>query len=154
MLIYLGADHRGFNLKEFLKIFLKNQGYETADLGNVHYDETDDYPDFASAVAKKVRGESGAGRGILVCGSGAGVDITANKFRDVRAALGISPDQIYQARHHDNINILCLASDFTTEADAQKIVAVFLETPFDPQPRHQRRLDKISEIENQRQYNR
>lgn len=149
MLIYLGADHRGFNLKEFLKIFLKNQGYETFDLGNVHYEEGDDYADFAAAVGKKVSMDSEASRGILLCGSGAGVDIAANKFKDVRSAIGISPDQIYQARHHDNINVLSLAADFTSEADAQKMVAVFLETPFNPEPRHQRRLDKISEIENQ-----
>lgn len=151
MLIYLGADHRGFNLKEFLKIFLKNQGYEALDLGNLHYEENDDYPNFAAAVAKKVSMKSEESRGILICGSGAGVDIAANKFRDVRSAIGISPDQVYQARHHDNINVLSLASDFTSEVAAQKMVAVFLETPFDSEPRHQRRLDKISEIEKKQQ---
>lgn len=149
MVIYIGADHRGFQLKEFLKIFLNNKGYETADMGNVHYDEKDDYSDFAAAVGKKVSREPEASQGILICGSGAGVDIAANKFRNVRSAIGISPDQVYQAKHHDNINVLSLAADFTSEADAQKMVAIFLETPFAPEPRHQRRLDKISQIENQ-----
>ncbi len=148
MLIYIGADHGGFNLKEFLKIFLKNQGYETADLGNIRYEESDDYPDFAAAVGKKVSMEPEASRGILICRSGAGVDIAANKFRNVRSAIGISPDQVNHMRAHDNINVLSLASDFTSEADAQKMVTLFLETPFSPEPRHQRRLDKISQIEN------
>lgn len=147
MLIYIGADHRGFNLKEFLKIFLKNRGYETLDLGNIRYEESDDYADFAAAVAQKVSVDPNGSRGILVCASGVGMDIVANKFRDVRSILGISPDQIYAARHDDNVNILSIASGFTTEADAQKMVAVFLETPFGAEPRYQRRLDKISQIE-------
>lgn len=149
MLIYLGADHRGFQLKEFLKIFLKNQGYEAFDLGNVRYDKDDDYADFAASVGKKVSGEPEASRGILLCGSGAGVDIAANKFRGVRSAIGISPDQVYHMRQHDDINVLSIAADYTSEADAQKMTAVFLETPFTPEPRHQRRLDKISQIENE-----
>ena len=149
MLIYIGADHGGFNLKEFLKIFLKNQGYEAADMGNIRYEESDDYTDFAVAVGKKVSLEPETSRGILICRSGAGVDIAANKFRNVRSAIGISPDQVYHMRQHDNINVLCLASDFTTEEDAKKMVAVFLETPYTGEARHQRRLDKISQIENQ-----
>lgn len=149
MLIYLGADHRGFNLKEFLKIFLKNQGYEVADMGDVHYDESDDYVDFAAEVAKKVSLSPEDSRGILICGSAAGVDIVANKFRNVRSTAAISPDQIYEARRDDNINVLSLAADFTSEADAQKIVSTFLETPFSPEPRYQRRLEKIAQLENQ-----
>lgn len=150
MLIYIGADHGGFPLKEFIKIYLKNQGYETADMGNTKLDPQDDYPDFAAAVAKKVSMDPKASRGILICRSGAGVDITANKFRDVRSGMGISPDQVFHMREHDDINILSLASDFTTEADAQKMATVFIETPYTSEARHQRRLDKISQIENQR----
>lgn len=149
MLIYLGADHRGFNLKESLKNFLKNKGYETADLGNIQYDEKDDYPDFAAAVGKKVSGAPDESRGILICGSGAGVDVAANKFRSVRSAIAVSSDQIYQARRDDNINVLSIAANFTLEADAQKIALTFLETPFSGEARHQRRLDKISQLENQ-----
>lgn len=149
MLIYIGADHRGFNLKESLKIFLKNQGYEVVDVGNIHYDDKDDYVDFAVAVAKKVSLDSEASRGILICGSGAGVDIAANKFRNVRSVLAISPDQVYEARHDDDVNVLSLAADFTSETDAQKITETFLETPFGKEERHQRRIDKISRIENQ-----
>lgn len=150
MVIYIGGDHGGFPLKEFLKIYLKNQGYETADMGNLHLDPQDDYPDFAAAVAKKVSMDPNGSRGILICRSGAGVDIVANKFRDVRSGMGISPDQVFHMREHDDINILSIASDFTAEADAQKMVNVFLETPYTGEARHQRRIDKISQIENQR----
>lgn len=149
MYIYIGADHRGFELKEFLKIFLKNQGYEVADMGNLQYDQKDDYSEFAKNVAQKVSRDYENSRGIIICGSGAGVDITANKFRNVRSVIGFSPDQIYAARHDDDVNVLSLASNFTSQTDAQKIVIVFLETPFSGEERHKRRLELISQIENQ-----
>jgi len=148
MVVYFGADHRGFKLKETLKDFLRNEGYEVADLGAAIYEQGDDYPDFAAAVAKKVGLEQEVDRGILICGSGVGVDIVANKFLGVRAALAISADQIYNARHDDDVNVLCLASDFISEEDAKKIIGVFMATPFGAEERHKRRLGKISEIEN------
>jgi ribose 5-phosphate isomerase B len=130
MVIYLGADHRGFKLKEALKYYLKEQGYELADLGNAVYDKEDDFPDFAAEVAKKVSLAPEEARGILACGSGIGMAIVANKFRNVRAGLAMSPDQANAGRHDNNINILCLAADFTSEEDAKNIVRVFLATPF------------------------
>ena len=84
MIIYLGADHKGFKLKEYLKNSLKEKGYEIVDLGNDSYDENDDYPDFASAVAQRVSVDYEQSRGILSCGSGVGVDVVANKFKNVR----------------------------------------------------------------------
>jgi len=149
MVIYFGADHRGFKLKENLKSFLRNQGYEVADLGAASLEEGDDYPDFAAAVAGKVSAEPERDRGILICDSGVGMDIVANKFLGVRAALAVSADQIYGARHDDNVNILCLAADFISEEDAQKIVGVFVSTPFSGEERYKRRLNKISQIENE-----
>jgi ribose 5-phosphate isomerase B len=148
MLIYVGADHRGFNLKERIKKVLQEQGYEVFDFGNTNYDEGDDYPDFAAAVGKRVGLEFDKARGILICASGVGVDIVANKFPNVRSALAISSDQIYDARHDDDVNVLSLAADFITEEDALKIVKVFLETPFAGEERFKRRLQKISDIEN------
>lgn len=148
MLIYLGADHRGFNLKEYLKGEIKNQGYELVDLGNSRYDENDDYPDSAEAVARKVSAEYDNARGILICGSGVGVDIVANKFKNVRSVLALSSDQVYNARHDDNVNVLSIASDFTSQGDALKIMKVFLATPFGGDPKYRRRLDKIAKIEN------
>lgn len=149
MIIYIGADHRGFNLKERIKPFLHDLGYECFDVGNAKYDEKDDYPDFAVAVAKKVSAEPDRDRGILICGSGVGVDVVANKHKDVRSALAISTDQIFDARHDDNVNILSLAADFVAEEDALKIVRIFLETPFAGDGRFKKRLEKISFIENQ-----
>lgn len=148
MIIYLGADHRGFNLKETLKEFLKERAYEVVDCGNAVYDEKDDYPDFARLVAEAVGKNPEGSRGILVCGSGAGMDIAANKAKGVRATIALSSDQVYDARHDDDINVLALASDFADPADAQKMTRTFLETPFAGEERHRRRLKKIAELEN------
>ena len=148
MLIYIGADHRGFNLKERIKVFLHDRGYEYFDVGNAKRDENDDYPDFAVAAAEKVAAEPQRDRGILICGSGVGTDVVANKFGDIRSALAISADQIFDARHDDDANVLCLAADFLTEEDAFKIVRIFLETPFAGDAKYKRRLEKISQIEN------
>ncbi|TSC82761.1 MAG: ribose-5-phosphate isomerase B [Parcubacteria group bacterium Gr01-1014_20] len=147
MVIYFGADHRGFTLKETLKSFVKDQGFEVVDVGNDHYDKDDDYPDFASGVAKKVSLGGDSTIGVLVCGSGAGVDIVANKFPGARSVLGITSDQVYDAKHDDGVNILSISSTFTNEEDAKKMVQVFLETQFGGEERYQRRLDKISQIE-------
>jgi ribose 5-phosphate isomerase B len=149
MLIYLGADHRGFKLKEALKYYLKEQGYEVADLGNIVYDKGDDFPDFAAKVAKEVGLAPEQTKGILICGSGTGMAIVANKFKNVRAGLAMSPDQAHTCRHDDNINVLSLAADFTSEDDAKNIVRVFLATPFGDEERYRRRIEKISQIENQ-----
>ena len=149
MVIYIGADHRGFKLKESIRDFLKNKGYEVVDMGNARYDESDDYVDFAKEVAKKVGLNPDDSRGILVCGSGVGMDIAANKFKAVRSALAISSDHVYEGRHDDNVNVLSLAANFTNEEDSKKIVGTFLETPFSPEERYRRRLDKIGQIENE-----
>ncbi len=149
MVIYIGADHRGFKLKESIRDFLKNKGYEVVDMGNTRYDENDNYVDFAKEVAKKVGLNPDDSRGILVCGSGVGMDVVANKFRKIRSVFAVSSDHVYAARLEDNVNVLSLAANFINEADAQKIINVFLETPFSTEERYQRRLDKISQVENE-----
>lgn len=147
MLIYLGSDHRGFRLKERIKSFLKNEAYEIVDKGNVVYDEKDDYPDFAAAVASEVNVDPQNRRGVLICGSGVGVDIVANRFPGVRSALVSSTDQANAARHDDDANILSLAADFVPEDEAEKIVKIFLITPFSGEERYKRRIGKISELQ-------
>lgn len=147
MLIYIGADHRGLQLKEALKKSLKDQGYEVVDVGNDHYDENDDYPDFAKLVARAVSQEPVNRRGILICGSGVGVDIVANKFKGVRSALVNNSDQAYLSRNDNNSNVLSLAADFLNEDDAKKILGTFLQTPFAGEGKFQRRLQKINQIE-------
>lgn len=149
MIIYIGADHRGFNLKEKLKPFLTNKGYTVADRGNNFYDEADDYPDFAGLVAQEVAQDPDNRRGILICGSGIGVDIVANKFPRIRSALANNPDQALSSRNDVDANILCLPADFLDEEQAKKILSVWLQTPFSGEERHKRRIQKISEIENQ-----
>jgi ribose 5-phosphate isomerase B len=148
MLIYIGADHRGFYLKETIKQELKKDGYEVIDLGNAENSPTDDYPDFAAAVAEKVAGTGEAVRGIVICGSGFGADIVANKFKGVRSALAMSPEHIRAGRHDDDVNVLAIAGDFTKPEDALDIVHVFISTAFERnEERYTRRLNKISDIE-------
>lgn len=147
MLIYIGADHRGFALKEYLKTVLKADTYEVADAGALQQVPDDDYPDYAKLVAEKVSESPSQVRGILICGSGAGVDIVANKFANVRSVLAISPDQVYQVRHDDDVNVLSIAADFTDGDTAAKMVKLFLSTPFAKEEKYSRRLDKISILE-------
>jgi len=147
MTIYIGADHGGFNLKEYLKDILRNDGYDVMDCGAAEHVEGDDYPNFAAAVALQVSRAQDQGRGILACRSGFGVDIVANKFPGVRAALPMSPDHAYQGRHDDDVNVLCLAADFMDNTTAENIMKVFLSTPFAREERYVRRLQKITDIE-------
>ena len=147
MTIYLGSDHGGFNLKEYLKNVLKNDGYDVVDCGPTARVEGDDYPDYAAPVAKQVSLAPDQSRGILICRSGFGMDIAANKFRNVRAGLAMSSDQAFQGRHDDDINVLCLAADFIDQSAAMNVVKAFLSTEFAKEERYARRLQKIADIE-------
>ncbi len=150
MTIYLGADHQGFRLKEDIKAFLKETGYEIFDAGNIDEVPEDDYPDFAVKVAEKVNLDPVQGRGILVCGSGIGMDIVANKFDKVRSALVATPEQAFAARNDDDTNVLSLSAHSLNTELAKKIVSVWLQTPFSDDERHRRRLNKIRHIEEAR----
>lgn len=147
MNIYLGADHRGFRLKQQLKDYLKQSLYSIFDLGNDRFDENDDYPDFASLVAQKVSSDPQNNVGIVICGSGVGVDVVANKFRNVRSALCFNSDQAFISRSDDNTNVLALPADFLEFEDAKKIVSAWLQTPFSGGERHKRRLKKIERLD-------
>jgi len=146
MTIYLGADHGGFALKEKLIADLKGKGHEVVDVGNREYDKGDDFPDFAQAVAKGMSGSSADSRGILLCRSGVGMDIVANRYKGIRSVLGISPEHVARSRHDEDTNVLCIAGDFTAEDDIPKMVDAFLSTPFAPEERYLRRLKKIDDI--------
>lgn len=143
MTVFLGADHRGFSLKEHIKTYLTSKGYPVVDCGNTLLDPHDDYPDFAFAVAKNVVATPDA-LGIVLCGSGAGVSIAVNKIDGVRATLAVTPEQIHDAKHDDDVNIIALASDYLTEEQTEVIVEMFLTTKFDPQERFIRRIGKIT----------
>jgi ribose 5-phosphate isomerase B len=148
MTIYLGADHRGFSLKEQIKVWLQQQGQQVVDCGNTQLDPEDDYPQYAFAVAEQVA-DNIQGRGIVFCGSGVGVDIAANKVPGVRSAVGLSPTMVQAARRDDDINVLAIAADITDEKTTQQLVTSFLATPFRQEERYARRLTEISEREEQ-----
>ena len=147
MLIYIGSDHRGFALKDKLKLFLSARGWSVTDLGARTYEEGDDYPEYAAAVAKKVSEEFETARGVLICGSGVGVDVVANKFRRVRSALCSSPDQAFDARNDDDANVLALGANYLDDGMAQKILLTWLQTPFSGEAKHRKRLEDIANLE-------
>jgi len=147
MILYIGADHRGFELKEALKQFLKDNGYSVTDMGAVGYDEGDDFVDFARLVAEKVSADIRNSKGILICGSGVGVDIVANRFPDIRSVLAFSADQAMASRNDDDANVLSLPADFMELEQAKKIVSVWLQTPFSNEEDHKRRIEKIRNID-------
>ena len=144
MKIAIGADHAGFVLKETLLARLRGQGHEVEDLGT-NSTTSVDYPDFAEAVAHKVASAS-VDKGILVCSSGVGMSIAANKVHGVRAALGTSTEEVELARKHNDANILAIGAKFSTPEVAEALVDTFLSTDFEG-GRHQRRIDKIAAIE-------
>src|SRR3989344_8591576 len=139
-MIFIGADHRGYNLKEALKIYMKELNYEFEDLGSLEIKFDDDYPDYAILVAQKVSQNPKENIGILICGSGVGVDIVSNKFKGVRSALLFDAQQARMSRNDDNTNILSLSADFIDENLAKEILKIWLETPFSRLERHVRRL--------------
>ncbi len=145
-MIYIGADHRGFALKNTIKQYLTEHTHAYEDCGALVYDEHDDFVDFAIAVADHVSQHVGA-RGILICRNGAGMDIVANKHKNIRAVIGFHPEQVRLARNDDNINIISLASDFTDEGTVFSIIDMFLNTPFEAADRQTRRLQKIQALE-------
>jgi ribose 5-phosphate isomerase B len=140
-ILALGSDHAGFELKEFIKKYLIDKGFEVIDFGTNSI-ESVDYPDFAHPVASAVN-DNDFERGILICGSGNGVSIVANKYPNVRAALCWKEELAVLARQHNNANILSLPARFISTDEAIKIVDLFLNTPFEG-GRHQKRIDKIS----------
>ena len=146
-MIYIGADHHGFELKAKINQWLKGREYTFEDLGAYEHDPWDDYTDFAVEVAEKVAVNPRKNWGILICGSGVGMSIAANKVKDIRAGIGFAVDQIYTARKDDNINVLVLAADNTDEILALQIVAKFFETEFVESDKYLRRLEKISRYE-------
>jgi len=147
-MIYIAADHRGFRLKEEIKKWLETELYEFRDLGAYEYDKEDDYPLYTIKIGETVIKENA--RGILICGSGAGASIAANKVRGIRAGLCTSVRQAASARSDDNINLLCLSADWVSVEDNQKITDTFLKTPFSSEERHIRRINQIKDYETQK----
>jgi len=144
--IYIGSDHRGFNLKQEIIKFLYTKNLQVVDCGNIIYDPNDDYPDYAAEVAKRVVQNSNS-LGIVICGTGIGVSIAANKIPGARAALLDSIETTTIARAHNHINILALSSALEIE-EILDIIETFVTTNPSYQERHIRRLSKVTELEN------
>ena len=145
-LIAIGADHGGFEQKQLLISWLSEQGYQMSDCGAFVLDESDDYPQFAQAVAQTVTTVQADGLsavGILVCRSGAGMVIAANRYKGVRAVGVFSPEQAVHARAHNDANILVLSGDWMNIDQMQSCISTFLQTPFSGEERHQRRLAQL-----------
>jgi ribose 5-phosphate isomerase B len=140
-IIPIGADHAGFNLKGKIIEFLESKGYQVKDFG-CFSEESIDYPDFAHPVAEMVEENTGM-LGILICGSGNGINMTANKHKGIRSALCWNTEIAALARQHNDANIVALPARFISEQEALEIVETFLGTAFEG-GRHQRRIDKIS----------
>ncbi len=147
MKIYLAADHAGFKLKEEIKKYLSEQNYEVEDSGAFSFEKDDDYPEFISKAAEKVS-ENPDSKGIIFGKSGAGEEIVANKFKNIRAVLGFSEENVRLSREHNDANILSLGSEFESLEKAKVLVKIFLETPFSEEERHRRRIEEIEDIEN------
>lgn len=146
MKIALGADHAGFNLKENLKDYLKQEGHDVIDVGALEYKPGDDYPAYAAAAAEKVA-TGDADRAIVVCDTGIGVDIAANKVPGVRSALVHNTELAARTREHNDTNVLSLGAMLLDYNTARQITKTWLETPFSHDERHTRRIHEIDELE-------
>lgn len=144
MKIYLASDHAGFELKEKVKEFLIEKGYEVEDCGAHEFNQDDDYPDFVKVAAEAVSKDLGS-RGIVFGGSGQGEAMAANRVRGVRAAVwyGGSLDIIKLSREHNDANILSIGARFMKEQEAIEAIKLWLETPFSEEERHWRRVKKF-----------
>lgn len=141
MKVYLSADHRGYQVKEKIKVWLKEWNFQFEDLGNILFDPEDDYTDFAKRVAERLNRED---RGIVICGSGIGASIVANRKAGVRCGLGFSREQVRAGRNDDDINCLALPADYLSEEQVKAMIETFLGTEFSGEERRKRRIGKLS----------
>jgi ribose 5-phosphate isomerase B len=146
MNIYIGSDHAGYELKEKLKIFLKDMGHEVTDKGAFKLDNEDDFPDFIIPVAEAVSSDERS-FGIIIGGSGQGEAMSANKIDGIRATeyYGGDPEVIKVSREHNDANILSLGARFVDQESAEEAVRLFLETKFSGDERHVRRINKLDD---------
>lgn len=148
--VFIGTDHRGYKLAEELYLWLMGQHVSVKNVGAETLDPEDDYVDYAKKVADTVANDIKLGRisrGIVLCGSGTGVCVVANKIKGIRCGLGLNTNQVKSSREDDDINVLALAADFTTINAAKEMIKVFLESSFSGEARHVKRLEKIKMLE-------
>ena len=146
-ILAISADHGGFSMKEALLHWLNDQDYDVLDLGAIEFNPDDDYTDFAQAVCMKIS-SGDARRGIIICGSGVGACVTANKFKGVRASVCHDTYSAHQGVEHDDLNVLCLGARVIGLELAKEIITAFLSARFSQKERYLRRLKKIIALEN------
>ena len=146
MKIAFGSDHAGFEIKEIIKSFLTSSNIDFVDLGAYEFDALDDYPDFAKNVGYAIRNGE-AQKGIIICGSGVGASITANKIKGVRAGLCHDGYSAHQGVEHDDMNVLCIGSRIIGIELIKEIIISFINAKFSGEERHSRRLQKLLDIE-------
>lgn len=148
MKVFIGSDHAGFDLKATLAKHLESAGHEVVDVGAETLEAHDDYPQYAYHLATKILGEddSDAAHGVLICGSGQGMTIAANRVRGIRAALAWSAEAATAAKTDDDANVLVLPARFVDGHEAEAIVDAWLKAKFDRDPKYRRRLDEIEEL--------
>ena len=148
MKIAVAADHNGYDLKNFIFNLMNDAGHEVTDVGPHEVDPLDDYPDYAKPLAEGVS-TGKYDRGVMICGSGVGASIAANKVKGVRAAVCHDIYSAHQGVEHDNMNVLCLGSRIVGLEVAKELVKAFLDAEYTHEERHQRRLEKVISMENQ-----
>jgi ribose 5-phosphate isomerase B len=146
MKIFLGADHAGYELKNHLREYLHHSGHDVEDLGAKTLDADDDYPQYAYKVASQVLGGADDDLGVLICGSGQGMSMAANRVNGVRAALAWDETSAQAAKHDDNANVLVLPARFISQRQAEAMVDAWLNAKFKADPKYQRRLDELEEL--------
>jgi RpiB/LacA/LacB family sugar-phosphate isomerase len=146
-MIYIASDHGGFELKKEITAWLTEQELPFKDLGPSTYSELDDYPEYGEKVSKFVSKNAATDVGILICRSGIGMSIVANKFKGLRASLCWNEHVAASSRVDDHANVLCLPADYISLETAERILRIWLATPFSNAPRHQRRVDEITKLD-------
>ena len=146
MTIFIAADHRGFELKNKIIEYLHEKNTRIEDLGNYQYDPQDDYPDFARKVAQAVLQNTKEFFGIVICGSGVGVSIVANRFPGIRCAVGFKKEQVAHTRENDGVNILALPSDYVDFETTKELIDVFLKTQPKQEEKYARRIKELDTI--------
>lgn len=147
MKIFLATDHAAFELKEFVKDQLTEGGYDLEDCGALQFDPNDDYPDLIKIAAQKVSQNPNT-FGVVFGKSGTGEAIVANKIKGVRAVVAFNEENVRLSREHNNANVISIGSQFVSNEQAVMLIKLFINTPFTNEERHVRRIEKISQIEN------
>jgi ribose 5-phosphate isomerase B len=144
MHIFIGADHRGFDLKNTLVTYLRSQNYQVEDMGNHENDPVDDAPVYAQKVADAVQENPDEHMGIVICGSGVAMSIMMNRTKSIRCALALNEDHVASARQHNHVNALALGADYISEQTAKSLVDTFLSTSVIKEAKYLRRIEQMT----------